>query len=178
VILRRTAVPSWPAHAGGETRADNEAVRTQDARSASTSLQAARQARAATEPDRLPVHVRALEHPLDRLRELVRRAETARRGSAPASTRAPSGAHRFGKTSERARLAVVFAGMRALMAETKAVGASATHRTPCRPRSRASGRTMLASAPFVAAYAAWPGCPSNCVHAHGVSRMRRDAAGM
>jgi hypothetical protein len=59
-------------HAG-----DREVVRTKDARSASTSLQAAGQARATAEADRLPVHVRALEHPLHRLRELVRRAECA-----------------------------------------------------------------------------------------------------
>lgn len=69
---------------------------------------------------------------------------------------------RGGKTSSRSRLARARAGMRSVMLDAKMPGATVLTRTPCRARSRASGRVMLCNAPLVAAYAVCPGWPSNC----------------
>ena len=69
---------------------------------------------------------------------------------------------RCGKVSSRVKLAFVFSGNLAVMADANTPGAMEFTRMPCLARSRARGRVRLLRPPLEAAYAAWPGWPSNC----------------
>lgn len=82
-----------------------------------------------------------------------------------------------GHSITRSKLLRAFSGNTAVMALSNKLGAMVTARMPNRARSLARGSVRDAMAPFEAAYATCPGCPSNAAEDATMIRTPRSPSG-